>query len=223
MKKTITAIAFLAILIGGYFGYQHYKAKEFVKELHSPIKEVTLRIKSLAEDTLQPGQITYREYADKAENTVKSAEEALLKVESMDSSANPQAAEAAITYLKQAREFSRSLRGMNQADLKANAEFESYKNATESYMKSLASDYSSTYAKERHDKASADMKKAMAELKESGENGKASLLKFLAANKSTAEKIPSELLLGSDTAERLTKYFDDKESDKSKDEKKEKS
>lgn len=223
MKKIISAIVFLAILIGGYFGYQQYKAKEFIKELHSPIKEVTLRIKSLAEDTLQPGQITYREYAEKAEKTVKSADETLLKIESMDSSANPQAADAAITYLKQAREFSRSLRGMNQADLKANAEFESYKNATESYMKSLASDYSSAYAKERHDKASADMKKAMSELEEAGKNGKASLEAFLAINKLTAATIPSDLLLGSDTTERLTKYFDDKESDKSKEEAKEKS
>ena len=223
MKKIISTIAFLAILVGGYFGYQQYKAKEFIKELHSPIKEVSLRVKSLAEDTLQPGQITYREYAEKAEKTVKSAEEALLKIESMDSSANPKAADAAIAYLKQAREFSRSLRGMNQADLKVNSELESFKSATESYMKSLASDYSSTYAKERHDKASKDIKSAMSELKKAGENGKASLEAFLAVNKSTAETIPSDLLLGSDTAERLTKYFDDKESDKSKEEEKEKS
>lgn len=210
MKKMIAGLIVIAAIVAAYFGYQRYQASEFVKALHSPVKEVTLRTKSLLDDTDNPGQMTYRDFAEKADAAIKNADETLLKVESMDTSINPEAANAAISYIKQARAVSRSLRAVNQADMKSNNALERYKNAVDGF-KTTSNRYSYEYAKERADTARKEAEEAVASFTEADENAKSVVQSFIQANTDAGEQLPVDLLMPKDVIERAKTLFSKEE------------
>lgn len=213
MKKLLLLILILAVIIGGYFGYQHYQSQELVRHTAPTVKEASLRTKAVTDFITDPSNATYGEVFSKADETVKKISELLITVESQNSDANPEAIAAAVEYLKAAQTLTR---GINTA-IRLRLDSSNAQDAADEAVKGLKStnEYTRKFAREQIEKTIERMQSTLDKMVTHRNEISVAIAHFKTTHALAGKFFPADALLPTKAIQDLEEHFAEDEKQKS--------
>jgi len=193
MKKLLAVAVAAAIIVAGYFGYQQHTETAFLDTLTPHLKNASIRVTNSSELEIKPSQATFKEVFDRLDVDVTEIEKHLIEVQSISSSKTEKLSSPAIAYLRAAQEFSRALSMKYRKRLAASNSLDRYRDALKDRF--AASGYGYEHAKDRSDRASEDVDKAVAESRESTKDLQKATASLKAARAAAASHFPDDALV----------------------------
>lgn len=115
MKRNIIAIIAVVVIVGGYFGFVHYKQQKFVEQITPNVKKISLLLSNaIYYETHKDTKITYKELFDKLESDISEVDKLILDVQTIAKPDNKDVTDPVLLYLKNSQELLRNLLQLNR-------------------------------------------------------------------------------------------------------------
>lgn len=162
MKFIVYIAIALAVVVGGYFGYQKYEQSKLIASLTPHVKNASIRVlNSTKFETESDSKATFKEVFERLETDITEIEKHLVEAQTLSTPKTAHIAEPSVRYMKASQEYLRALLQKFRRVLKLSSASDRTKEALDDLRSS--SGYGFDYAKKRSDKALEELREAESE------------------------------------------------------------
>lgn len=160
MKKTITIIIIISIvIIGGFIFYEKFQDYKLMELLKPIVKNSSVRVTNEVRFEIEESKITFKELFEKLEADIAEIDKKIIEVQSIPNPNNKEKIDKVVVYLQACQELLRVLLTKSRKDLRYNYTVE-WSQKTYDNIKNATSSFGIEYAANSAKDALKDMKKA---------------------------------------------------------------